>query len=125
MGRKARLFLPLDVLFYDDDRVIAMGDGPTHLYLAMCLKTKAIGSDGRLSEAQVSRLGRTRWKAELARLIDVEAVLWDDETKFYVISAWFGHNEPISLIEAKRAADRERKRLKALDDAEKNNGRPP
>lgn len=110
MGRRARLFVPVEVNFLDDDRIIAAGDGPTLLYLAMLLRTKALGTDGRLSEAQVSRLGRPRWKKELDRLLEVEAVLHDKELNSYFIAAWFGHNEPVSMIEARRAADRERKR---------------
>lgn len=113
MSRRGRLYLPLDVSFFDDDRIIAAGDGPTLLYLAMCLRVKQIASDGRLSEAQVSRLGRPRWKSELRRLRDVEAVLFDEATGYYVIAAWFSHNEALASIEARRAADRERKKRPA------------
>lgn len=110
MGRRGRLYVPLDVSFFDDDRIIAAGDGPTLLYLAMCLRVKQLGSDGRLSEAQVSRLSRPKWKAELRRLLEVQAVLYDQETDHYVIAAWFSHNDALSAIEARRAADRDRKR---------------
>lgn len=117
MGRRGRLFLPVVVTFLDDDRIIAAGDGGALLYLAICLKTKALGTDGRLSEAQIARLGRPKWKAELRRLLEVEAVLFDSELCSYVVAAWFSHNDPISEIEARRAADRERKRKEAAERA--------
>lgn len=110
MGRRGRLYLPLDVTFFDDDRIIAAGDGPCLLYLAMGLRSKSLATDGRLSEGQITRLGRPKWKAELKRLLEVEAVLFDEEMNAYFIAAWFSHNDPISVIEAKRAADRERKK---------------
>jgi hypothetical protein len=116
MPRRGHLYLPVDVHFLDDDRIVAVGDGPTLLYLAMSLKAKALGTDGRLSEQQISRLNRPKWKSELSRLLAVRAVLYDGEMGDYFISAWFGHNEPVSQLEAKRAADRARK-------AESNGGR--
>lgn len=122
MGRKPKLFLPLTVTFFDDDRIIAAGDGPTLLYLAMCLRAKAMGSDGRLTEAQISRLNRPRWKAELRRLAEVEAVLWDDVSGEWAIRAWLLHNESLAVLDAKREKDRARK---AENSARNPNGFPP
>lgn len=124
MGRRGRLYLPLEVTFFDDDRIIAVGDGGALLYLAMCLRVKSLATDGRLSEAQISRLGRPRWKAELKRLADVEAVLWDAELSMWYVAAWFGHNEAISTIEERRAADRKRKadEKRAETEASRNPG---
>jgi hypothetical protein len=118
LARRGRLYLPLDVSFFDDDRIIAAGDGPTLLYLAICLRCKQLAVDGLLSEAQISRLGRPKWKKELARLVELEAVLWDVERSFYVVAAWFSHNEAMSAIEERRAADRKRKAEEARKAAE-------
>lgn len=109
MGRKPKLYVPLVVGFFDDDRIIAAGDGPTLLYLAMLLRAKMLGSDGRLSEAQISRLNRPKWRNELRRLAEVEAVIWDEQAEEWFIASWFSHNDAISAIEARRAADRARK----------------
>lgn len=109
MGRKPKLYVPLVVGFFDDDRIIAAGDGPTLLYVAMLLRAKMLGSDGRLSEAQISRLNRPRWRRELTTLAEVELVIWDEQGKEWFIAAWFSHNDAISQIEARRAADRKRK----------------
>lgn len=122
MGRKPKLFLPLTVTFFDDDRIIEAGDGPTLLYLAMCLKAKATGTEGRLKEAQIGRLSRPKWKAELRRLAELELVLWDEVSNEWAVAAWLVHNESLALIDARRAADRERK---AASSARNPNGKPP
>lgn len=109
MGRKPKLYVPLTVTFFEDDRIIDVSDGPTLLYLAMLLQCKAMGSDGRMSEAQVARLHRPRWRAELKRLADVELVIFDDSTKEWFVAGWFGHNEAIAQVHARLAADRDRK----------------
>lgn len=109
MGRKPKLFLPLTVTFFDDDRIIAASDGPSLLYLAMCLKAKATGTDGRLTEAQIGRLSRPRWKAELRKLAELELVVWDDVYAEWAIAAWLGHNESLESIDDRRAKDRARK----------------
>lgn len=126
MGRKPKLFLPLVVGFLDDDRVAVAGDGPTLLFLAMCLKAKALGTDGRLSEVQIRRLNRPKWKVELATLAELGLVLWDDDAGQWFVASWFSHNDAISEVESRRAADRDRKRIAAeqarLDSARNPNG---
>lgn len=123
MGRRPKLFLPLVVGFLDDDRIAVAGDGSTLLYLAMCLKAKALGTDGRLSEVQIKRLNRPKWKVELATLVELGLVLFDDEMGNWFIAGWFQHNDAISQIEARRASDRDRKRAEAEQkrlDSERN-----
>lgn len=109
MGRKPKLYVPLTVTFFEDDRVIDAGDGPTLLYIAMCLRCKALGTDGRLQETQIARLHRSRWRAELKRLAEVGLVIFDESTHEWFVSAWFAHNEAIVRIDARREADRKRK----------------
>jgi hypothetical protein len=109
MGRKPKLYVPLTVTFLEDDRIIEVGDGSTLLYIAMCLRAKSMGSDGRLTESQIGRLHRPRWKTELQRLADVGLVLFDESTREWFVAGWFSHNEPIAAVDARRAADRDRK----------------
>lgn len=110
MGRRPKLYVPLTVTFFEDDRIIEAGDGPSLLYLAMCLRCKAIGTDGRLRETQMARLNRPRWRAELKVLAALELLIWDEVTDEWCVRAWFGHNDSTVEIDAKRAADRNRKR---------------
>lgn len=109
MGRKPKLYIPLTVTFFDDDRIAEAGDGPTLLYVAMLLGCKALGTDGRLKEVQIGRLHRTRWRAELAKLAALRLVVQDELTGEWCISAWFAHNDSLDEIDARRAADRARK----------------
>lgn len=109
MGRRPKLYVPLTVTFFEDDRIIAAGDGPTLLYLAMCLRCKVMGTDGRLKESHIARLHRRRWQAELERLAELELVLFDRSTDEWFVAGWFGHNEAISQLDARREADRLRK----------------
>jgi hypothetical protein len=110
--RRPKLYVPLSVHFFEDDRVLAAGDGPTLLYIAMCLRAKALGTDGRLSEAQVKRLHRRRWRVEISRLTVLELVVLDRSTDQYVIASWHKHNEAIDVRNARLAADRSRKQDK-------------
>lgn len=121
MGRKPKLYVPLVVGFLDDDRIAVAGDGPTLLFVAMLLKAKALGTDGRLTEVQIGRLNRAKWRRELATLADLGLVLWDDLTGDWFIAGWFSHNDAVSVIEERRAVDRKRK----ADSARNPNGKVP
>lgn len=109
MGRRPKLYVPLTVTFFEDDRIIEAGDAATLLYLAMCLRCKVMGTDGRLVETQLARLNRPRWKTELRRLAALGLVVRDEVTKEWCIAAWFAHNEALADVDARRAADRARK----------------
>ncbi len=122
MGRKPKLYVPLTVTFFDDDRIVDAGDGPTLLYLAMCLRAKAMGSDGRLKETQIARLLRPRWRAELRKLADLELVVFDDVYQEWAVAAWLVHNESLASIDERRAKDRERK---AQNSDRNPDGTPP
>jgi hypothetical protein len=121
MGRKPKLYVPLTVTFFDDDRIIEAGDGATLLYLAMCCRCKAMGTDGRLTETQIARLSRPRWKTELRRLAELELVVWDEVYQEWAIAGWLIHNESLASIDERRAKDRDRKR----DSSRNPDGMPP
>lgn len=116
MPRPGRLFLPLDAGFPDDDRIIEAGERPGWLYVVMCCAAKRLGTDGILTERQLSRLNVGGWRARLDRLIAVELV-FDREDGSYAIASWFRHNEPQAVIEKRRADDADRKRRSARNPA--------
>lgn len=109
MPRPGRLFLPLDAGFPDDDRIVQAGERAGWLFIAMCCAAKRLGTDGVLSERQITRLLVPGWRSRLARLVETELV-FDQQDGTYAIASWFRHNEPQAKIEARRAADTERKR---------------
>lgn len=107
--RKGGLFLPLDVHFTEDDKVIAAEERAAWLYLCMSLASKRLGTDGLLTTRQIERLHVAGWKPRLDRCIEVGLVI-EVEADVYAIAAWFGHNDPVAVVQDRRAADAERKR---------------
>lgn len=107
--RKGGLFLPLDVNFMDDPRVVRAGRDAAWLYLAMALACKRLNTDGRLEPLQVDRLHVPSWKKLMPTLLHEELVL-DLDDGSYTIAAWFRHNDPAAVVAERRAADSARKR---------------
>lgn len=107
--RKGGLFLPLDVNFMDDPRIVRAGRDAAWLYLAMALACKRLNTDGRLESLQVGRLHITGWKKLLPILLHEELVL-DLDDGAYTIAAWFRHNDPAAVVAERRASDAARKR---------------
>lgn len=106
--RKGGLWLPLEVNFMEDDRIVEAGEKAAWLYLSMCLASKRLGTDGMLTSRQVERLHVAGWSQRLSVLLrlhlieDIGADLWG-------IPAWLGHNDPQVKIEQLRERDRARK----------------
>lgn len=101
----ARLYVPLDVNFPDDDKIEAVGlDGAGLYAMSLCL-AKRLLDDGRLTRVKLRKLGGD--DALIDRLIDVGlyTAVADDAVR---ISAWLGHNVPAESVltsdKAKRLA---------------------
>lgn len=122
--RKGGLFLPLDVGFPDDDRIVEAGERPAWLYLCMALASKRLGTDGLLTARQVERLHVSSWQARLAELVRVGLVLRVDDGT-YGIAAWRNHNDPIALVRERQAKDAERKRTSRPNGLRTETGRTP
>lgn len=108
MPRPGRLFVPLDVNFLDDEKVLEAGERAAWLYIAMLCRCKQLGTDGYLTERQISRLHVDQWRPRLARLVEVHLV-WLVEDGRYWITGWLKNNEQAAKIEERRRKDRERK----------------
>lgn len=107
--RKGGLYLPLDVNFWDDPRIVRAGEKSAVLYLAMCLACKRLNQDGRLEALQIDRLHVSGWRARLAPLLQEQLVL-DLDDGAYTIASWLQHNDPAHVIAQRRADDAARKR---------------
>lgn len=114
------MFLPLDVNFMDDPLITACGEQPGWLYVAMCLKAKALLSDGVLTEPQVEKLAVKDWRKRLDRLLQVadrdgKTLVIDitdanDPVRRYWISGWDSHNDRAETVDERRAKDAARKK---------------
>lgn len=109
MSRRPRnIYLPLDVEFFDNDRVITAGEKAGWLYIAMCCRSKRLLSDGVLSVQQIDRLHVPAWKQRLAALLEVGLVVPTDDGR-YLILGWLERNMSAEQVDQARARDRFRK----------------
>lgn len=122
MARAAtKIYVPLDVMFFDDDKVEKAGEAATYLYLNMLTKAKAIDRDGVLTEQQIAKLAISNWRKRLETLVALGLVefVGDD----YRIAGWLKWNESVDDRAERLKKDRESKanraRLRALEDAKR------
>lgn len=115
----ARLYVPLDASFPDDDKIVEAGERAGWLYVHMLCKCKAIDTDGVLTKAQIAKLGVPGWQARLADLVRTEAVVVSEESPgAYVIPAWLKWNRSRQQRDEVRAADRKRKADKKAEESD-------
>jgi hypothetical protein len=109
VARKGSLWLPLDVNFMDDPKVIRAGEQAGWLYVAMSLFCKRVGTDGLMMPEQVERLGVNNWRKRLDALLREELVVLLDDGQL-AIAAWLLHNDSADEVAEKRRRDADRKR---------------
>ena len=110
MARTAtRIYVPLDVTFFDDVKVVDAGEAAAWLYLNMMVKAKQLDSDGLMSEAQIERLRIRGWRRRLDALVAVGLVA-QTLPGVYVIVGWLNWNESRDARAARLKADRDRKK---------------
>ena len=87
-----RPFLPLDVAFMDDAKIIEAGPVASWCYLAMLLGCKRFGVDGILTDHQMERLAVDKWRKSVDKLIAVGLVLdgsaIENGRKSFIIPSW-------------------------------------
>jgi hypothetical protein len=106
----ARLYVPIDVGFFDDEKIVAAGEKAAFLYLAMLAKAKLLDTDGVLSRGQIAKLALPGWQARLKALLEVEAVVeLPMQRDSYAITAWYRWNESKDDRAERHKRDRERK----------------
>lgn len=109
MARVAtRIYVPLDVNFFDDAKIVEAGEPAAWLYLNMCAKAKQLDEDGVMTRAQIERLRVKGWQRRLARLIEVGAVE-EAGAGVYGIVGWLNWNESKAARAERLKADRARK----------------
>lgn len=112
----ARLFVPLDVNFPDDPKMVNAGPDAEHLYVRGLLLAKRIGGNGTITRGHLYRLcgdftcvrsGETN-PEDLAKALVAEDA-WREVEDGWVITAWLEWNSSDEEIEAAREAERARK----------------
>ncbi len=112
----ARLYVPLDVSFLDDQKVISAGEQAGWLYIAMLLKAKQVDNDGILTRTQIERLAIRGWQKRLAALVD-QGLVVETIADHYAIAGWLNWNESKDSRASRLKAEREAKAARAAQRA--------
>lgn len=100
------MYVPLDVNFPDDDKIVEAGiDGAGLFVFALCL-AKRTEQDGKVSRVLLRRMGGTDELFD--RLVTIG--LFDERDGGLWVTRWLKHNMSKADLDAKRAAEAERKR---------------
>jgi hypothetical protein len=107
----ARLYVPLDVNYQDDPRVLRAGPMAELVYLRSLTLAKRLDDDGRIEDVHLRRLcdGIEDDPLEVANDL-CNAGLWITDGDAYRIAAWLKHNPSKAALEADREAEAERGR---------------
>lgn len=109
MPRLRRMtYVPLDVEFFDNARVLEAGEKSAWLYLNMLTRSKKLLTNGILSDAQMNRLQVPGWKNRLKPLIQHGLIERLDDTH-YLIIGFLERNLSAEEVAKVRAKDRARK----------------
>ncbi len=110
------LFVPVDVNFTDDPKILRAGPDAELVYVRSLLLAKRLGGNGLIERVHLFRLacdltavrcGETD-EETIAKTLVTEG-LWVDVDGGWVIAAWLKHNPSDEEIEAGRQAERDRK----------------
>ena len=105
-----RLYVPLDVAFFDDEKIIHAGEKAAWLYLALLAKAKQLDTDGVLTKGQITRLGIPGTPARLKALLEAELIFeLPLQRDTYAIGGWHKWNESKDDRATRLANDRKRK----------------
>jgi hypothetical protein len=100
----ANLYVPLDVNYAEDDKIVDAGPMAELLYVRSLAFAKRARTNGHIRESQLSivaaRIPRAR--ALAARLVDVH--LWERDDSGLYIRAWLKRNLPVDEIAAAKSA---------------------
>lgn len=110
----SRPFLPLDLTFMDDDKILEAGPTASWLFLAILLACKRNGTDGTITRPQVARLAVDKWQRSVETLLTVGLLLDISEPDSGRQTLWIPSWSKWNLL----AHEREEKRAKARSAAQ-------
>lgn len=113
MGRSG-LYVPLDVNFSDDDKVLACSAEAQLVYLRGLMLSKRLDSDGFVHENHLARLCEYFSyadidPADLSREL-TKAGLWEPVDNGWIVPSWAAHNPDNEKLDSRRMTDAERKK---------------
>lgn len=98
------LYVPLDVNYAEDDKIIDVGPMAELLYVRSLAFAKRARKDGHLRTSQLPTIAvrLPRPKVLAARLVEVR--LWSPTPAGWFITAWLNHNATVSELHDKKSA---------------------
>ncbi len=98
------LFVPLDVNYADDDKIVEAGPMAELLYVRSLAFAKRDRHDGHIRDGQLPIVGARipRQRQLVDRLVDVG--LWERNGSGLYIAAWLKRNLPAEQVTAKKSA---------------------
>ena len=127
MSLPRRPFLPLDVAFMDDDKIVEAGAVASWCFLAMLLGCKRYGTDGTLTSPQMARLGVDKWQKSVETLIKVGLIMdvseGENTRKVFWIPSWSKWNLLAHERESRRQSARESAQVRWKGHAKRNANR--
>jgi len=110
-----RLYVPLDVNYADDPKIVEAGPDAELLYLRALALAKRLEDDGIIHRGHLRRLGADLPAVNRGTLVDaiadrlVVTGLWTEHPDGYRITSWLDWNPSAAELDARRAAERARK----------------
>lgn len=105
------LYVPLNVYYWRDVTAAGLTQNAGVLYQLIISEVKMLGTDGLISRSTIRQLGVNGYWHSLRLLIRSGWILDKGDDLFYV-AAWLKWNDSLDDINARRKADRDRKRVK-------------
>jgi hypothetical protein len=110
------IYVPLDVDFFENDKILEAGEKAGWLYLAMLCRVKRLKQDGALTTLQIERLQITGWRNRLSMLVSEGLVLLLDDGRYLVIG-WLERNPSQAELADYRRKDSDRKKPRSAADS--------
>lgn len=98
------LYVPLDVGYFDDDKIIEVGPMAELLYLRSIAFAKRDGRDGLIRDSQLTTVGARIPRARLAAERLIEVGLWERNGTGIYVAAWLQHNLPAAQVAAQKSS---------------------
>ena len=96
------LFVPLDVNYFEDTKIIRAGPYAELLYIRSLVFCKRTGTDGAFTVQQRRIFGAGLRRLNVTTASLVEHKLWEPIDDGWYITAWLRHNSPVSEIRSAR-----------------------
>ena len=93
------LFVKLDVGFFDNPKIVEVGEKAAWLYLNMLTYCKQHGSDGVITDAQLARLPVSRRANRVTSLSEARLIERSSTDDGWSIVGWFERNKSAAEIE--------------------------